>query len=89
MKGVDTMAVMITTKDNPFNPFTQFDEWFAFDEQNGYRTSSYLARISRTAPDLSSKDNELAIEDAINEIMYFDGGNLYEVVRYDDPGGGT
>ena len=27
---------MITTKDNPFNYFTDFDNWYAFDEQKGY-----------------------------------------------------
>ena len=24
-------ACAITTIDNPYNPFTQFDEWFTFD----------------------------------------------------------
>lgn len=25
------MSVAITTKDNPFDPIDQFDEWFRFD----------------------------------------------------------
>ena len=31
--------VRITTIDNPFNPFTEWDEWFNFDLQKGYRKS--------------------------------------------------
>ena len=26
----------ITTTDNPYDPFEQFAEWFAFDEEKGY-----------------------------------------------------
>lgn len=28
--------VAITTFDNPFNPFTQFEQWFLFDIEKGY-----------------------------------------------------
>ena len=61
--------VMLTTIDNPFDPFTQWDEWKRFDEDMQYYTCEYLARIAKTSDDLSDADNELAIEDAINEIV--------------------
>jgi hypothetical protein len=35
---------LLTTEDNPFNPFTQWDEWFSFDILNGYNTCSLLDR---------------------------------------------
>ncbi len=60
---------MLTTVDNPFNPFTQFDDWYSFDEQKGYHTTSYLARIAKTSCDLSELDYSQAVEDAINEII--------------------
>ena len=60
---------MLTTVDNPFNPFTQFDEWRAFDEAAGYHTLSLLARIVRTSDDLSEADQSLAIEEAIDAIV--------------------
>jgi hypothetical protein len=44
---------MLTTIDNPFNPFTQFDEWNAFDTQQGYYTCAYLARIAKVSDELS------------------------------------
>lgn len=60
---------MLTTLDNPFNPFTQYDEWFQFDVQNGYHTCAYLARIAKTSDELSDEDQFLALTAAINEII--------------------
>lgn len=60
---------MLTTVDNPFDPFTQFDQWYTWDTQAGYNTSSFLARIVRTSPELSETDQELDIERAIDEIV--------------------
>lgn len=60
---------MLTTVDNPFNPFTQFDEWYAFDTLMGYDTLGILARVVVTSDDLSEADQSLAIEDAMNEIV--------------------
>lgn len=61
-------AVFLTTIDNPFNPNTQWDDWLRYDEDHGYGTVSYLARIVKTSDELSSTDNLLAIEQAIDEI---------------------
>lgn len=60
---------MLTTVDNPFDPFTQYQEWFAWDAAAGYHTPSFLARIALTSPDLTDGENELAIEEAIDEIV--------------------
>ena len=60
---------MLTTIDNPYNPFTQFDEWRVYDETNGYYSSSLLARIAYHSDELSEADQEVAIETAIDEIV--------------------
>ena len=60
---------MLTTVDNPYDPFTQFDEWYAFDVAAGYNTSAFLARIVKTSTELSEADQSLAIEEAIDEIV--------------------
>ena len=60
---------MLTTIDNPYNPFNQFDEWRVFDESNGYYSSSLLARLAYHSDELSDADQELAIETAIDEII--------------------
>lgn len=71
---------MLTTADNPYNPFVQFDEWYAFDESKGYHTCSHLARIAKTSYDLPDEENERAVEDAINEIISFDVLGIYRKV---------
>lgn len=60
---------MLTTVDNPFDPFTQFDDWHEWDVRAGYYTMQYLARIVKTSSDLSDADRSAAIESAINEII--------------------
>lgn len=59
---------MLTTTDNPFSPVTQYDAWLTWDMAN-YNTNSLLARVVRTSPDLSEADQELAIQQAIDEIV--------------------
>lgn len=71
------MASMLTTIDNPFNPVTQWDEWYEYDEEKGYCTSGYLARIAITSDDLSEKQQNQAIEDAIDEIIELHPDGFY------------
>lgn len=67
---------MLTTVDNPYNPFHQFKEWYAWDTRNGYHTLGYLARIAVVSDDLSEADYSRAVDDAIEEII---SENLYGV----------
>lgn len=61
--------VMLTTVDNPFDPFTQFDEWYAWDEAAGYHTTAFLARVVITSEELSEYDQRLAYEQGVDEII--------------------
>ncbi len=72
---------MLTTIDNPYDPFTQFDEWKAFDESKGYFTCEYLARIVKTSDEMSEIDQEQAIDDAIDEIVSLNVLGLYRKVE--------
>ncbi len=64
---------LITTTDNKFNPFTQYDRWAAYDEKEcGYYSMAYLARIAVTSPELSPGEMDQAIEDACDEICKMD-----------------
>jgi hypothetical protein len=60
---------MLTTTDNPYDPFTHFNEWFAWDQRAGYNSTSLLARIVKSSDELSDVDQALAIEQAIDEIV--------------------
>lgn len=59
---------MLTTVDNPYDPFTQFDEWFAYDALLGYNTPGFLDRIAKVSYEMSEPDQALAIQQAIDEI---------------------
>lgn len=61
--------IMLTTVDNPWNPFTNFDEWDTWDREQGYYTSGLLARITRSSDELSDADQDLALKQAIEEIV--------------------
>lgn len=71
---------MLTTIDNPFDPFTQFDSWYQFDVEKGYNTCSYLSRIAFTSDELSDEDNNEAINQAMNEIIAYDFLGIYKKV---------
>lgn len=60
---------MLTTVDNPFDPTTQFDEWYQFDIRKGYNTLSLLARIALVSDEQSEEDIAYVIEEAIDEII--------------------
>jgi hypothetical protein len=73
---------MLSTSDNPFNPFTQFREWFAFDVANGYNTCSYLARICELSDEVCDRETRLSINDAIEEALMFNlTGNRIKVEK--------
>lgn len=60
---------MLTTVDNPFDPWTQWDEWFAYDLNAGYHTPSVLARVALVSTELPESQQRLAIQTAIEEIV--------------------
>lgn len=74
-------SVMLTTTDNPFNPFTQFNDWLAYDESKGYYTCEYLARITKTSYELSEEEEESQIEYAIDEIVKLNVLGIYKKIK--------
>lgn len=68
---------MLSTIDNPFNPFEDFDSWFLFDVEKGYNSCAYLARIARTSNEFTEEEEAEEIERAIDEIIRYDFMNLY------------
>lgn len=71
----------LTTIDNPFDPFEQFNEWYNYDCDKGYYCCSYLDRIARTSNQLSDEENRKEIERAIDEIIRLDVTNTYRKVK--------
>ncbi len=74
---------MLTTFDNPYDPFTQFTKWFLFDVEKGYNSCAYLGRIVRTSDEFSDEEDQAATERAIDDIIRLDFRNIYKKVTRD------
>lgn len=74
---------MLTTFDNPFDPFEQFTSWYLFDVEKGYNTCSYLARIAHFSDDMTEKEEDEENERAIDEIIRLNPLNIYKKVVKD------
>lgn len=73
-------VAMLTTFDNPHDPFDDYDAWYAFDMRSGYGTAAFLARIAVVSPDLSELDQQFSIESAIDEIVQENVNGMYRKV---------
>ena len=63
----------LTTTDNPFNFFTDYDNWERYDEDFGYYTNQLVGRIVNTCFGLPEELNEdltmLAIDDWLDVAL--------------------
>ena len=74
---------MLTTNDNPFDPFTQFEDWLQFDDTLGYKCCETLARFVEDSDSLSDEEKHEEIEAAIDRIIEIDFLNIYKKVERD------
>ena len=78
--------VRLTTTNNPWDPFTHFQEWYAFDQSHGYGCCEYLARVLKIGPDFTENDIEFMTEQAVDDIVALgvplaDGALYKKVIR--------
>lgn len=71
---------MLTTFDNPYDPFDDFVQWWLYDVEHGYNTCSRLARIARQDEGYSTIEDRRETERAIDEIIDYDFLNIYKKV---------
>ena len=69
---------MITTIDNPFDPFEDFASWYIYDSRKGYNTCGLLALMTHTSDSLIDEVNDYLIEDAIDTIIENDFLHIYK-----------
>lgn len=72
--------IMLTTIDNPHDPFEDYDLWYAYDTLHGHHTMSFLARIVVTSDELSESDQKEAIDSAIEEAVRENVSGMYRKV---------
>ena len=74
----------LTTIDNPFNPFEQFDEWHLFDKEKGYDCCERLMRIANVTDDMSSVEVDLELERAMDVLIKYDFLNVFQKCKRTD-----
>lgn len=76
----------LTTLDNPFNPYEDFDNWYFFDTdvRHQYHTCSYLERIAHSLfPNVPTTElNDEQFYMAMQEIVEFNP-DLYTILDRD------
>ena len=68
---------MLSTFDNPFDPFEDYTNWMLFDKEKGYNSSERLMRIAKLNDSMSDEEEDAEIERAIDEIIKYDFMNVY------------
>lgn len=77
--------VGLTTKDNPFSPFKEFDDWLLYDIQHNYGTLNYFARVCRIADNMTDEEITIENERAVDQIIKNDIFDMYKkVVEFDN-----
>ena len=63
---------MLTTFDNPFNPFVDFKSWYMFDCEKLHNTSSRLARLVDINNEMTEKEINEEQNRAIDLMLKYD-----------------
>lgn len=71
---------MLTTIDNPYDPHTQWDEWYKWDVSHGYLTSEWIARLANLDEEDSYLTQESKRQNAILNILDVDTEGMYALV---------
>lgn len=74
---------MLTTFDNPFNPFTEFDRWWKEDLLLGHNCCGLLANESNVSDIASEEVNDKAIIEAMERIVKREP-MIYKIVYQSD-----
>ncbi|MBP5596036.1 MAG: hypothetical protein J6Y02_11690 [Pseudobutyrivibrio sp.] len=74
-----------STDDNPWNPFTHFDEWYAHDTKYGHNSLCIMARLAHQSPGLTDEENrqeaEQAIDTMVNKLVSSNGDRLVHYIK--------
>ena len=63
---------MLTTLDNPFDPFTDFASWYMYDCEKGHNTYNRVARIAQVDGEMTQQEIEDELDRAMNLIVKYD-----------------
>ena len=71
---------MLTTIDNPYDPFENFSDWYNFDRQMGYNTPGYLANVLGDDSMIPPDEYDDAVRAAMETIVNTNPTKIYKIV---------
>lgn len=71
----------LTTIDNQYDPYEQFERWYQYDMDHGYNSSGLLMRLAETSSQFTDNENAYEIEKAIDKIVANDPLNIYKKLK--------
>lgn len=71
---------MLSTIDNPFNPFEDFISWYMYDMDKDYNCSGLIARLAMTSDEMSTAEENQEIERIIDSIIKYNPRKIYKKV---------
>lgn len=76
---LEEKEVMLTTIDNPFNPFVDYNLWLLYDKEKGYDTSERLMRVAQQYmfEGMSQVELDKAVDKAMDDLIEIDILNLF------------
>ena len=60
---------MLSTIDNPYDPFEEFTLWLLFDNEKGYYTCERLMRKVEIREDMTQQEIDEATDRAMDELI--------------------
>lgn len=80
-----TNEIALTTIDNPYSPFSNYDSWYNYDTEKGYDCCGYIARVLELnniqTSYLNEEEESNKINEAIDQIVKYDPTGMYAKVE--------
>jgi len=80
---------LVTTIDNPFDPFVQWNEWLAYDQHKQYYTCEFIAKLAQVSPDDDETEKENKLQTAIEFLLDYSPIHLLVYPKINDGGEGS
>lgn len=74
----------ITTLDNMYNPFTQYERWSEYDREKQYNTEQWLAFFARSSPYLEEDELQEEEEHAARRLLEVNPFGIHVKVYEDE-----
>jgi len=61
--------IRVTSMDNPYDPFTHWEQWLLFDVNAGYNTCGRLATVTFISDLMTDEEVYVAVEEGIDILI--------------------